>query len=51
MHQRASGVALAAQQKIAAGLPGNGAALSPNYLRLSQAERERLEKENHTEKV
>ena len=51
MHQRASGVALAAQQKIAAGQPGNGAALSPNYLRLSQAERERLEKENHTEKV
>ena len=44
MHQRASGVALAAQQKIAAGLPGNGAALSPNYLRLSQAERERLQK-------
>ena len=44
MHQRAGGVALAALQKIAAGDPGDGAALEPNYLRLSQAERERLEK-------
>ncbi|MGM9588626.1 MAG: tRNA (adenosine(37)-N6)-threonylcarbamoyltransferase complex dimerization subunit type 1 TsaB [Faecousia sp.] len=51
MHQRASGVALAAAQRIAAGEPGDGAALSPNYLRLSQAERERMEKMNHTEKV
>ena len=48
MHQRADGVALLAAQKIAAGDPGDGAALNPNYLRLSQAERERLEKENHT---
>ena len=46
MHQRASGVALAAAAKIAAGESGDGAALTPNYLRLSQAERERMEKEN-----
>ena len=45
MHQRASGVALAALAKIAAGDPGDGAALQPNYLRLSQAERERLARE------
>ena len=44
-HQRAVGAALAAAAQIAAGLPGDGAALTPNYLRLSQAERERLEKE------
>ena len=44
MHQRASGVALAAAVKIAAGEAGDGAALTPNYLRLSQAERERMEK-------
>ena len=44
MHQRASGVALAAAAKIASGCPGDGTALSPNYLRLSQAERERNEK-------
>ncbi len=42
--QRASGVAEAALEKIAAGDPGNGAELTPNYLRLSQAERERQEK-------
>ena len=46
MHQRASGVALAAAAKIASGDPGDGAALTPNYLRLSQAERERMEKMN-----
>ena len=45
MHQRASGVALAAAGKLAAGDAGDGAALTPNYLRLSQAERERLEKQ------
>jgi len=45
MHQRASGVGLAALQQILSGDPGDGAALVPNYLRLSQAERERLEKE------
>ena len=46
MHQRASGVALAAAKKIAAGEAGDGNALTPNYLRLSQAERERMEKLN-----
>jgi tRNA threonylcarbamoyladenosine biosynthesis protein TsaB len=46
LHQRASGVALIAKQQIDAGLSGDGASLAPNYLRLSQAERERLEKEN-----
>ncbi len=44
MHQRASGVGLAALREIAAGNPGNGETLTPNYLRLSQAERERQEK-------
>ena len=44
MHQRASGVAIVAAKKIAAGEPGDGNALAPNYLRLSQAERERMEK-------
>lgn len=47
MHQRAAGVALLAQQAIAAGDAGDGAALTPNYLRLSQAERERLERAAH----
>ena len=51
MHQRASGVALVAEKMMEQGLPGDAAALNPNYLRLSQAERERLEKqkagENH----
>lgn len=42
MHQRAVGVALAAEQALSAGESGDGAALVPNYLRLSQAERERL---------
>ena len=45
MHQRAAGVGLAAYAMIRAGLPGDGAALEPNYLRLSQAERERLARE------
>ena len=48
MHQRAAGVALAAIQAAAKGATGDGAALQPNYLRLSQAERERLAKENNT---
>ena len=47
MHQRASGVALAAAERIAAGATGDGAALTPNYLRLSQAERERMEKQKN----
>ena len=44
MHQRATGVALLAAKKIAGGEPGDGNALIPNYLRLSQAERERAER-------
>ena len=46
LHQRAVGGGLLALQKIAAGEAGDGNALAPNYLRLSQAERERLEREN-----
>ena len=46
MHQRALGVGLAALSKVAAGDAGDGNALTPNYLRLSQAERERLEKQS-----
>ena len=42
--QRACGVALAARERILRGIPGDGATLTPNYLRLSQAERERLER-------
>ena len=45
MHQRAAGVALAAREMIVRGDGADAAALVPNYLRLSQAERERLEKE------
>ena len=45
MHQRAAGVGLAAAAMIEQGLPGDGATLTPNYLRLSQAERERMERE------
>ena len=44
-HQRATGVGLAALAQIEAGATGDGAGLTPNYLRLSQAERERLERE------
>ena len=44
MHQRAVGVAILAEQMCEAGEKGDGNALSPNYLRLSQAERERAEK-------
>lgn len=47
MHQRAVGVALVAREKILRGEEGNAGELTPNYLRLSQAERERLEKENN----
>ena len=50
MHQRAVGVGLAAGEKIAQGEPGDGASLAPNYLRLSQAERERLEREQQNKK-
>ena len=44
-HQRAAGVALAAEKILAAGEKPDGGSLKPNYLRLSQAERERLEKQ------
>ena len=49
MHQRAAGVCLAAAAMIEAGIPGDAGSLQPNYLRLSQAERERMEKENKKE--
>ena len=51
MHQRAAGVALAAQRQADAGDPGNGGSLTPNYLRLSQAERERAARENREKGV
>ena len=44
MHQRAVGVGLAALAAISRGETGDGETLTPNYLRLSQAERERIEK-------
>ncbi len=43
-HQRASGVALVAEHMLQTGGSFSGASLVPNYLRLSQAERERLER-------
>ena len=46
MHQRAAGVALAAEAMMAEGKGGKAEELVPNYLRLSQAERERLAREN-----
>lgn len=42
--QRASGVALAARSLLQSDAQFDGAKLVPNYLRLSQAERERLQK-------
>ena len=45
LHQRAVGVGLLAANMARAGIAPSGAELTPNYLRLSQAERERLEKE------
>jgi len=45
LHQRATGAALLAREMALRGLTPSGAELNPNYLRLSQAERERLEKE------
>ena len=46
IHQRAVGVAILAQRMNDAGIALSGGELAPNYLRLSQAEREKLEKEN-----
>ena len=47
MHQRAAGVALLARRRLERGETPDGNSLEPNYLRLSQAERERLEKETN----
>ncbi|MCI5484895.1 MAG: tRNA (adenosine(37)-N6)-threonylcarbamoyltransferase complex dimerization subunit type 1 TsaB [Clostridiales bacterium] len=44
MHQRAAGVALETERMLKTGGSFPGEALVPNYLRLSQAERERNEK-------
>ena len=44
MHQRAAGVALEAERLLRSGGTFPAGALVPNYLRLSQAERERNEK-------
>ena len=49
IQQRGTGVALAALKAMDRGDACDGATLTPNYLRLSQAERERLEKENKGE--
>ena len=46
-HQRATGVGLAALKQIAAGMDADANALTPNYLRLSQAERERMERQQN----
>ena len=43
--QRASGVAMAAESLLGAGETISSGEMTPNYLRLSQAERERLKKE------
>ena len=46
IHQRAVGVAIVARKLADVGIAPSGGELAPNYLRLSQAEREKLEKEN-----
>ena len=46
MHQRAVGVAICAARRLARGEAPDGGSLTPNYLRLSQAEREKLERAN-----
>ena len=46
MHQRATGVAILAAKEAEAGNAPSGGALTPNYLRLSQAEREKMERAN-----
>ena len=45
MHQRAVGVGLGALRDMRAGKSGDAENLTPNYLRLSQAEREKLARE------
>ncbi len=49
MHQRAASVALLAARASEQGTAPSGADLMPNYLRLSQAERERAEKMQNAE--
>ena len=51
MHQRAVGVGIIAARQIRAGISGDAAALTPNYLRLSQAERERMEREQKKKEI
>ena len=51
MHQRAVGVGLIAARQINAGIQGDAASLTPNYLRLSQAERERMEREQKKKEI
>ena len=51
MHQRAVGVGLIAARTAQAGIPGDAAGLTPNYLRLSQAERERMEREQKKKEI
>ena len=51
LHQRAVGVGLIAARQMEAGYPGDAAALTPNYLRLSQAERERMEREQKKKEI
>ena len=46
MHQRAAGVAIVAAAQIAAGVTADAQTLQPNYLRLSQAEWEKLERQS-----
>ena len=45
LHQRAAGVAMVAAEMVAAGVQADAESLQPNYLRLSQAEREKLERQ------
>ena len=51
LHQRAVGVGLVAARQIGNGISGDAAALTPNYLRLSQAERERMEREQKKKEI
>ena len=51
MHQRSAGVGLAALAMLARGESADANALAPNYLRLSQAERERAERAAKNEKA
>ena len=51
LHQRAVGVGLIAAGQLEAGLTGDAAGLTPNYLRLSQAERERMERDQKKKEI